>query len=368
MKVLHIVTNSDLGGAPRVVIELSNMAVVEGHTCYVASMPDGPMWLSLNEKVKKIYIKSMKREIDIFNDIKTLYKITTMLNDIKPDVIHLHSSKAGVLGRIGALLCGRGTRRKTIYTIHGFDTIIKKHKIFLPLEKVLSNFTRAFVAVSEYDRLNMDSCGIKGSKYVIRNGVTDRRCEESTDTGSLEIIKKIGIVKKPIVMSIARVDSPKRPDLFVSVAAKMMEYTFVWIGNADKLEMMVDIEKIPDNVIFTGEAIDAGNLTKYCEIFVLLSDYEGLPMSILEAMSCGRPIVASAVGGIPEIMGISTSGKKIGILVENNTQSIIAGIKAVKKEMGYEARSRYVKEYTVKMMWEKYNGLYSSVASSAVGK
>ena len=368
MKILHLVTNSDLGGAPRVVIELSNMAVNEGHSCYVASKPEGPMWLSLDDRIAKITIESMRREVDILNDVKSVAKIIKIIHDINPDIIHIHSSKAGVLGRIAALLCLRKTSKKTIYTIHGFDTILKKHKIFLPLEKVLSNFTGALVAVSEYDRINLDTNGIKGNKFLIRNGVTDRRWKENTDAGNLEIMRLLASAKGPIVMTIARVDSPKRPDLFISTAAKMQEYTFIWIGNNDKLGAMVAIDKIPDNVIFTGEVAEAGNLAKYCDIFVLFSDYEGLPMSILEAMSCGRPVVASAVGGIPEIMRSGSYEKKMGIMVENKTDRIIEGIQAVQVEMGYEARIRYEKEYTVKMMWDKYNDLYSDVAAKVKDK
>jgi glycosyltransferase involved in cell wall biosynthesis len=318
MKILHVVTNSDLGGAPRVVTELSAQAVQEGHSCGVAAMPGGPMWKHLEPRVEQFPVPSMRREVQASQDMATLRFLRGLYRDYKPDVIHLHSSKAGALGRLAAL--GMGLARHTVYTIHGFDTILKTHRRYLPLERALALISGAIVPVSRYDFDNLSAVGIQNRVLCIPNGVSDRRA------------RKVLIQRRPwlyrrqetgrlTVLTIARLEKPKRPDLYVCLSATEPTCRFLLGGElcTEPRDFMPGIQ-IPPNLRFLGESPEAGNLANLCDLFMLISDYEGIPMSVLEAMSCASPVLASRVGGIPEALGEgSDSG---GLMAANEAPAL----------------------------------------------
>lgn len=352
-------TNADLGGAPRVVTELSLRAVRDGHICGAASVPEGPFWEHLDPRVEKLPLRHLRRAISPFQDLLAIGEIAQLYRSWKPDIVHLHSSKIGVLGRLAALL----SPATVIYTVHGFDTILKSHREFLLLERLLSRRCPAVVPVSEYDRANMERVGIRNLTQCIQNGVSDRR---SGDVGDEKIARRLEDARDSgarVLLTIARREPPKRYDLFLEVARRFSkeDARFFWVGNAAP----VDETSLPDNVEVLGEVAEAGFLANECDIFLLLSDYEGLPMSILEAMSCGKPIAASAVGGIPEAVS-----SDVGILVPNEAEGIASELgtlfanTAMTRSMGRSARERYEKCFSADLMWRNYAMLYQKCRDS----
>ncbi|HNV35509.1 MAG TPA: glycosyltransferase [Rectinema sp.] len=367
MRILHIVTNSDLGGAPRVVTELSARAAKDGHTCAVAAAPDGPMWRYLDVHVQRFPVYSIRREIDPLEDLKTFCSLQKLYGSFRPDIIHLHSSKAGVLGRLSALSWGIKYTRRCVYTIHGFDTILKAHNRYLPLERMLARATGAVVPVSHYDERNLRAAGICKRVVMIPNGVTNRRGMPSPDLRAASCIAEAKAQGKPIVLTIARLESPKRPDLFVDIARKITKASFFWVGNVQNPTSMLPAgTKIPENLFFLGESPEAGTLANLCDIFMLLSDYEGAPMSILEAMSCAKPVVASNVGGIPEILGEGSDAA--GILVPNKPNIISNAVlsiiekPSIANRLGAMARQKFESSYSADHMWESYLDLYKKLS------
>ncbi|HNT59906.1 MAG TPA: glycosyltransferase [Rectinema sp.] len=389
MRILHVVTNSDLGGAPRVVTELSARAVSSGHTCAVAAAPGGPMWQSLDHRVEQFPIRSMRRGVNPIQDTRTLLFLRRLFHQFGPDIIHLHSSKAGALGRFAALTKGSQYATRCVYTIHGFDTILKAHPYYLPLERALAQVTGAIVPVSRYDAHNLQQVGIaKNSEILdssildiqkdtqsgidrsghprivfIPNGVTDRKGSQSTDARACTALLAARRQSRPIVLTIARLERPKRADLFLDVARCMPDVAFFWVGNVQSPRAVFPAETlIPPNLSFLGESPDAGTLANLCDIFMLLSDYEGAPMSILEAMSCGKPIIASDVGGVPEI--IDNGQSAAGICVPNEFSAIVRAVSLLleKPELAAQfaahARARYEAVYSADRMWQSYFSLY----------
>lgn len=367
LRILHIVTNSDLGGAPRVVTELSSRAVRDGHECAVAASPNGPMWDRLDARVKQRPIVAMRRKIDPFHDSLALIALLKLYRSFAPDIIHLHSSKAGALGRLAAMIAGASLSRRCLYTVHGFDTILASHREFLPLERLLSAHCGAIVPVSSYDERQMIRARLNGKITLIRNGVTDRRGLPGVNPAIEQRILEAKASGKPVVLSVARLEAPKRPDLFIAVARLIPEASFFWVGNvsAPGQEYFAGAKQ-PANVAFLGECPEAGNLINACDVFLLLSDYEGLPMSILEALSCGKAVVASNVGGIPEALG--RSGDEVaGFAVPNAPEAIAAQLErlsrdaGLRRRLGTRARSLYEAEFSAERMWAAYLNLYSSM-------
>ncbi len=356
MRILHVVTNADLGGAPRVVTELANRALRDGHEVAAASVPTGPFWAHLDAGVVTFRLRQLRKAIDPLRDLACLFELSALFRAWKPDIIHLHSSKAGVLGRMAA---GKRVDR-VVYTIHGFDTILKTYRIFLSLERLLAGRCAAIVPVSDYDRLNLEASGVRGRIVLIRNGSSDRRAALPLDEVAASRIRAAKASGAAVVLTIARLARPKRFDLFVEAARGFTssEARFFWIGNVEK----VDALSLPANVEVLGELAEAGDYIGLCDVFVLLSDYEGLPMSIIEALSAGKPIVASKVGGIGEMVD-----PHIGRLVENEAGAVIAALRSLLanredlEARGRAARIRYESGFSAETMWKRYRDLYRSI-------
>ena len=363
MRILHVVTNADLGGAPRVVTELANRAVQADHTCGAATVPIGPFWDHLDPRVERLPLRHLRRNLDPVQDFAALWELTALIRRWQPEIVHLHSSKAGVLGRLAALLASWGAPRRipTVYTIHGFDTILKTHRRFLPLERMMARRTSAVVPVSAYDEGNLRRAGVRGNVRLIHNGASDRL---GAPPASM-VAERIGAARAQgatIVMSIARLEPPKRFDLFLEVARRApKDMRFFWIGNVRAATNL----DLPLNVEMLGEVPEAGNCLNLCDIFLLLSDYEGLPMSILEALSCGKPVVASDVGGISEALAPDA-----GLLVPNDRDAVLMALdrltndRALRARMGASARARYERCFSADSMWCRYLQLYTELSRS----
>jgi hypothetical protein len=168
MKILQVITLADLGGAQSVLINLSESLVSDGHDVIVVSELEGPMWDILSEKIEKIKIKSLQRSIHPVKDLKTILQLRRLYKQYKPDVVHLHSSKIGLLGRLAF------PKSKIIYTVHGFDSIRIAYRKFLFVEKLLSYRTKYIVGVSQYDYNNFISEKLgKNNISYIYNGIID---------------------------------------------------------------------------------------------------------------------------------------------------------------------------------------------------
>lgn len=290
MKILQIITLSELGGAQSVVINLANQLSANHEVIVAAGAGDGKMWELLDESITKEHIPSLVRELSPLNEIRTIIAFRKLYKKYKPDIVHLHSSKAGLLGRIVF------PKEKIVYTVHGFDSIRIAHRKFLPLERALQKRCSAIIGVSDYDKSNLIAEGITNNVGVVYNGI-----QKPKDLGLQDPFKSLGT--KPRVLCIARLSPQKNHMLFLQVAKLLPDINFIWVGNLEEPNF-----QIPDNVYFKGNIPNAGSYIKYVDILILPSNYEGLPMVIIEAMAMSKPVIASNVGGISEIVRNGENG------------------------------------------------------------
>ncbi|MBP3745546.1 MAG: glycosyltransferase family 4 protein [Prevotella sp.] len=345
MKILHIITKSELGGAQSVLTSIVNALCEEHEVTVIAGEGDGKMFNAIDDRVRKIYYPHLRRDISLYHDTKTLVAMWKFNRKLQPDIIHLHSSKAGLLGRLVF------PRRKIIYTIHGFDSIRVAFRQFLPIERIMQRRCAAIVGVSQYDMNSLHSEGIFANTHLVYNGV-DVPQQQPSATASFPT----GYAKT--VLCIARVAKPKRHDIFIECAKRLPQYAFVWIGNLDP------VDNVPDNVFFLGNIPNAAAYCKQADLFVLPSNYEGLPIVILEAMCQGKAIVASKVGGISEMV----IDNKNGFAVPNDSAifaeriQYILGNDEVLQQFSDYSLQLYKNRFTNQKMVEGYLKIYTEVA------
>ena len=279
-----------------------------------------------------------------FNSRAATKRLIAHLERIKPDVIHLHSSKAGILGRLAF------PSKKVIYTVHGFDTVRLANRRFLFLEKIMQRFCRSIVAVSEYDRRNLLAENINRNVTTVYNGTASIAVAGDLSFG-------IPAKYKKTVLCIARVSYPKNSVLFMEVAKLLPQYAFVWIGNKEPMH------DTPENVFFLGNIPNAAMYCSLADVFMLPSEYEGLPIVIIEAMSFGKPVVASNVGGVSELVRNGVNGYAL----ENNANvfaekiSHILENQQVYGKMSQSSTELYDSYFTVDKMVGGYKDVYNSL-------
>lgn len=340
MRILQVITLCELGGAQSVVANLANSLCEKHEVLVAAGDGDGKMFELLDARIQTKKINSLVRQISPINELKTILEFRKLYREFKPDIIHLHSSKAGLLGRLSFPIS------KIVYTVHGFDSIRKAHRIFLPLEKALQRRCASIIAVSKYDYNNLLSEGIKKNVSYIHNGVPHQLQEKA--------FSEIPYEKK--VLSIARLAPPKRFDLFIAVAEKHPDIGFIWIGNQTTPEY-----ELPPNVFLEGNVPNASRFIGSADVFMLLSDFEGLPMVLIESLAAGTPVIASNVGGISEIIE-----KEVGAVVSNNVECISNALGHILNsnnigERKKKAVEKYKESFTVEQMTSKYLDFFNTI-------
>ena len=348
MRILFVITRSELGGAQSVVAQLANTLSSDNEVAVVAGEGDGKLWEMLDRGVMRIRCETLQRALSPLKDLQTIVELRHIYRRYRPDIIHLHSSKAGTLGRIAF------PRKRVIYTVHGFDSIRLAFRRFLGVERLLQHRTQAIVAVSNYDKQNLINEGIRRNVETIHNGLTQPKAEISSEH------RKLFARYDKTVLTIARLSAPKLPKLFIETALTMPDYGFIWIGNIEGTDAL---GHLPANCHFLGNITGAGAYCELSDIFMLASEYEGLPMVIIEAMSHGCPVVASDVGGISEIVD---NGKN-GYVVRNRSDEFASKIRHIlssrarHKRFSLAARERYSSTLTVEHMTSRYLELYKTI-------
>ena len=312
------------------------------------------------EGVQVIFCKNQSRPAKYFRALE-LAKIFTRL---KPDIIHTHHTTAFFHGSIGAKIARCPILINTDHC-KDYKTVPRR---WLLLERAVSKLADHVVAVSNHTRDELIQYeGIKPEKIsVIYNGINIKR---TRDQGVMEICNEFGISTEDIVIgTVARLEYQKGIDLLLEtvpyVISQNPKVKFLIVGGGaleQTLRKQVHRLNISDNVIFTGWRSDAVDLIELFDCFVSTSNFEGMPMVLLEAMAQSKPIVAMSVGGIPEVVLDGDSGyllhsrdpKELGLLLTNVIKN-----QGLRKSMGSKAKERYDAYFTAEVMANAYENLY----------
>ncbi|MDD5772636.1 MAG: glycosyltransferase family 4 protein [bacterium] len=313
-KIIQIITKLELGGAQAIVLDLCRKLISEKNEVVLITNDEGVLVPDAKkiEKLKIYFLPELDRKITPLKDLKCFNKIKNIIKEEKPDIVHTHSSKAGILGRFAA----RSNKVPVIvHTIHGFAFNDYQgyltRKLFIILEKLTANFTDRLIAVS-YDVMEKglkENIGVKEQYKVIYNGVDVNLLQNINIDRSIKI-KELGLDPNiPIVGMVACLKPQKAPGDFIKMANMILENhqksQFILAGDGilrDEVEFLVKRYKLEKNVRLLGWRRDLPELLSIMDVFVLTSLWEGLPLTVLEAMAAGKPVVINKIDGNKDIV------------------------------------------------------------------
>jgi len=365
LKILRIIARLNIGGPARNAVLLSNP---ENTVLVCGEIGEGEgdmMYLARENGIEPVIVPELGRELSFINDWKAFWKICKVIRRERPDIIHTHTAKAGTLGRLAGILY----RRKLVHTFHGhvLHSYFGKIKtwFFIWIEKMLSLFTDRIITVSEsLKRELVERFRIAPEKKfsVVELGF------ELDDLLKLEPRENSDHVNIGIVGRLTRV---KNHEMLLRIAKKVKgvgcRVKFVIIGDGQLRRELENYAKelgIENIVEFRGWVKDVAEIYRDMDILVLTSLNEGTPVSIIEAMASARPVVATDVGGVRDVVEDGKSGylvkpgderdfsEKLTGLINDRDRRVRFG------EYGRKSvRERFSKERLIKDIYKLYNNV-----------
>ena len=305
-------------------------------------------------------IDVLQREIDPARDLTALRALGKLVDRCEPHIVHTHSTKAGLLGRLAA----RSRRRPCVHTAHAWsfsDGLPRRRKaLAVPPEVLVGRVTDHFIVVSAADRelALRYRVGRADQITVVHNGVQD--LPDRADPASPET---------PVLTMVARLAPPKDHALLLEALSTLdLPFQLRVVGDGPDradLEEQAATLGLGDRVEFLGVCDDVPVLLANSQLSVLISRQEGFPLAVLEAMRAGLPVIASDVGGIRE----AVEPDRTGLLVPRGDREALAealarllGDPEERARMGAAARSAYEARFTATHMLRQTAAVYAELA------
>jgi len=301
MKVVHINGGGETGGGKSHLLTLLPELRKAGCDASLIVFSSG---LLLSE-AKAAGIPTSCLGVSRMMSWKLFRNLYLLLRSQQPDIVHTHGGRANLYGRLAARLAGIKCVATTVHSYSDLDYVKAWHNTWFSLVDKLTWFlTNRFVAVSYDLERSLRRRGVKEMQVsVVPNGIVP------WEGSKIDVRREFALSAGPIVCAVGRFVPVKRFDLllqaFVRVLAEFPETTLLLIGEGPLLWQLKNLVKtlgVENRVVFTGYRADARMLLSNSDLFVMSSDMEGLPVVLLEALSAGVPVVATAVGGIPEVV------------------------------------------------------------------
>jgi glycosyltransferase involved in cell wall biosynthesis len=347
-KILFIVEAMG-GGVFTYIVDLANELVNE-YDMYIAYgiRPQTPVDYRdyFDKKIHLIEVKNFGRAIDPFKDLKALREIQAVSKKINPDIIHLHSSKAGVIGRIAF----NGKKTPVFYTPHGYSFLMQDHSpakrmIFKAIEAVSGKRNCTTISCSKGEHL--ETLKLTKNATYVNNAINVEQLQQ--------ILSRVEKKEHPFtVFTLGRICYQKNPGLFNQVALAMPDVKFLWIGDGELRK-----ELTAPNIEITGwvDRKDALSLSVNADAFMLTSLWEGLPMSLLEAMYMKKNCIVNNVIGNRDVIHNGDNG-----FVCDCVKDFVKGINAIQEGKAILYMEKAYKDifnlYNTKAQAREYSRIY----------
>ena len=372
-RLVHVITRLELGGAQQNTLfcvrhhdrERFEVALVAGR----GGMLDGEAQRIPDASVR--IVPYLGHPISPWSDLQALFRLRAFFRSRRVDVVHTHSSKAGILGRLAAFLAGVPV---VVHTAHGWSfnptQSAGRRRTFVALERLAAGVSQRLITVSEQNRADGLALGIgQPAQYrLVRSGI--EAGEFRRPAANREAVREaLGIAPNQILVgTLACLKPQKAPLDFVRAAAaahaRESRLRFVIAGDGElrgEVEGLIAELGLRGIVQTLGWRRDVGDLLHAMDEFLLTSRFEGLPRAVLQALAAGVPVIATAVDGIPEVI----RHRDTGILVppgdvEAMAQAVLdlASDSVLRKRCRVQGRKIVDREFDIRRMVRDLERIY----------
>jgi len=380
LKVAHIITRMDWGGSPDIVriicagldAKHCDVTLISGPSAHLTQRTETFLGSFVNNL--KI-IKSLKRNINLFYDISAFWSMWVLFKKENFDIVHTHTAKAGAVGRMAAFFAGV---KIIVHTSHGhnfygyFNPIMSRFIIWA--ERFLSFFTTRIITLTQLEKRDLLKFKICCDDKIItaQTAIEIEKLKRLTEDKSLLLKKELQIEPECIVIgTVARLEQIKGVDNFIDATIELTktipDVKVIIVGEGSlkqHLEQKIDNVNMSDKFIFTGWQEDVSRYMSLMDIMVLASLNEAVGLVLIEAQSLGIPVVATKVGGIPEVV----EDGKSGLLVPAEEPAAmmaaikrLTGNKEMRHAMGIYAKDLVSKKYSVTNLLNTITQTYNTL-------
>ncbi len=376
IKILHIHTLPVISGSG-----INTLLTMRGtdknkYTVEFACAPGGALVDEATKSgIKFQPIKNFVQPVSPYNDLIALWQMIVLMRNQKYDIVHSHNSKAGFIGRLAAKIAGVPI---VIHTVHGFafhgSESFMRRKLFTWLERWAAHFADKLIVISNPLREWGLSLNIgKRQQYVtIYSGIEIDKFRVGVDV--IQKKKELGINKDDLVLGVAsKLWEGKGHRCILhalkQIIVKIPKVKLLFVGEGPLQEELAHLTNqlgLSDFVIFTGFRDDIPEVTATFDVAILASFFEGMGRVLLEAMAQGKPVVATRVGGIPDVVDDEVTG----ILVPPHDVSALSGAmirllenKELRIKMGQAGSNKIDVKFTALMMVEQIQAVYEDAIS-----
>jgi glycosyltransferase involved in cell wall biosynthesis len=382
VSVLRVIARLNMGGPALHVAYLTAGLRERGYdTTLVAGTlargEDSMAFVARDLDVDVLTIPELGREISFVRDLVATLRLARLIRRERPQIVHTHTAKAGTVGRLAALLAGSSNRPIVVHTFHGhvlrgyFGPV--RSRIFGWLERWLARRTTALIAVSPQVRDDLVALGVApASKFtVIRLGIElDERV--ANGDGRTETRRYLGIPSDRFAVGwIGRMTAIKNTEdvltAFRGLRERGVDATLCMVGDGPdraRLERRAHELGIMRDTLFLGYQQEVASLYAAFDALVLPSSNEGTPVSVIEALAARTPVVATRVGGVPDVVREGEDG----FLVDTGDTEALADRLArlasdpqLRTRMGEAARDRVLPRYAVERLVDDVDRLYRNL-------
>jgi len=372
VKVMQIIARMNVGGPAVIVAELMRgldksqfeQILVTGY----CDENEADYLDTFAKDIKATRIAGLGRSVSLIADLKAFFGLVSLIRKYQPDVIHTHTAKAGVLGRLASLLAGRGAVR--VHTFHGhllhgyFSSVLTK--LVVLIEKFFAARTSVLIAIGSKVKEDLLAAGIgRADKYrVFFPGLP------APKTGSKAAAQSaLGISSEVLYCTfVGRLTQIKRPDRLLDVAAECkrrgIDLRFLVAGEGELFESSKQrAMKEQLNVTFFGWRSDIDQIFAASDIAILTSDNEGIPLTLIQAAQAGLPIVATNVGSISDIV----INESTGYLTSTTAADMAGAIEKLVRDpqlrqmMGAAGKAHAERYFSLDRMIKDHSDLYRSL-------
>jgi len=374
--IIHIITRLLNGGADENTVFSCNHSVAIGDDVMLLTGQEQNKEIlsKIDSRVRLVVVEDLINEINPIKDLLALFKIKKIIKQISPDVVHTHSSKAGVIGRFAAWLSGTKLIIHTIHTLPFISANFFTKIVYLGVEKITSFITDEFINVSKgtMEIYLKYKIGHSSNHHVIYSAFDVDKFKNADKYQSLkELNINVNLNSSKVIMRMGRFEKLKRyQDLieaFNKILGKFPNTVLILVGDGDLLEENKQLSKtlnLEKNIIFTGFTAYPEKIIALADICVMNSEREGLSRAMLQYLAGGKPVICSNIYGVKEVIKDEINGclyeakdpnglyNKLLLLLSNEEQL---------NKLTIGAKKTDISNWSLEFMGKKINDLYNSV-------